>query len=168
MDEDVLTARSLEARSGAATLGLGWLIAITLCGGVSLFIAVGFALAWRIQKRDSPITVTRTVAPLPYEASGLTAFLSLKPSMSTTRLTKRRGVHATPSETKLSSSFSSRFSSRLSLKRIPSAPVLPPLPSYSTFRLFNPSRSYYRGQGTCSTKTRCMALGQTRVYMMVG
>lgn len=143
MDKDTLTARSLEPRSGAATLGLGWLIAITLCGGASLFIGLGFTLAWRIQRRDSPITVTRTVAPLPYEASGLTAFLSLKPSMSTTRLTKRR-LHATPSEAKLSSSFSSRFSSRMSLKRIPSVPVLPPLPSYSTFRLFNPSRSYYR------------------------
>lgn len=139
----MLTARSLEPRSGIGSLGLGWLIAITLCGGASLFIAVGFILVRRIKKRASPITVTRTVAPLPYERSGLTALLSLQPSMSTTKLSKRR-LYASPSEEKLANSMSGRLSSRFSLRRIPSAPVLPPLPSHSTFRLFNPSHSYYR------------------------
>ncbi|KAJ4165659.1 hypothetical protein LMH87_007283 [Akanthomyces muscarius] len=36
------------------------------------------------------------------------------------------------------------LASRFSLKRIPSVPMLPPLPSYSTFRLWNPKRASYR------------------------
>lgn len=140
-------------RRGAATLGLGWLIAIILCGGVSLFVCVGFALSWRAQKNRMPLTVTRTRASLPYAATGFTALLSTKAS--TTRLTKRRMPSVAVSETVLSEEdgkhlsgsefgWSREFSSRFSLKRIPSVPVLPPLPSYSTFRLFNPRKASYR------------------------
>ncbi|KAH8720542.1 hypothetical protein HC256_000933 [Beauveria bassiana] len=156
--DGVLGGVNLLQRRGATTLGLGWLIAIVLCGGVSLFIVVGFALAWRAQKRHSPLTVTRTTASLPYEASGLTALL--RQPASTTRLAKRR-------MTVVRESYSDEDEDkmtlrRFSLKRISSLPVLPPLPTYSTIRLFNPSRASYRKERGWLVDEEAIAEGEER------
>ncbi|OAA71477.1 hypothetical protein ISF_02028 [Cordyceps fumosorosea ARSEF 2679] len=136
-------------RRGTAALGLGWLIAIILCGGVSLFIVVGFALAWRAQKRRGPLTITRTTASLPYEASGITAILRQRAS--TTKLTRRR-MKIVRERSCLSDlndddgTMLGRFSAiRIpSLPVLPSLPSLPMLPSYGSLRRYHTSRRSYR------------------------
>ncbi|KAK5993728.1 hypothetical protein PT974_07165 [Cladobotryum mycophilum] len=104
-----------EEDSGSAGLGLGWLLAIALCGGVLLFTAIGLLLAWWVKKRAKSNT------EIIYGGYSSERSSSLMPS-SARRLIKRRFLMTSTSTSGLSSSVSSRFS-------LP--PVLPPLPTYN-------------------------------------
>ncbi|KAF7562326.1 hypothetical protein G7046_g1817 [Stylonectria norvegica] len=93
-------------------LGLGWLLAIALGGAVLIFTCVGFLLAWRIKNRPQG----EQSAPM-YQVPSSDDHPRRVP---TKRLTKRKYLLA-------------ESTSRLSLS-LP--PVLPPLPSYHSFKIF--------------------------------
>lgn len=132
------TTKLLVARDATA-LSLGWILAISLVGAVSVFVCLGFALAWRI-KRGPPIArQVPVVAPVGVhdgimEASGI--------QVSPTRLAKRK-IIASESKMSLSGStggLSTRWPSVMSFNA-PAVASLPPLPNTSTFRIFNLVRS---------------------------
>lgn len=103
-------------------LSLGWLLTIAIGGGVLVFLGVALLLLWRLKGRAAPIT-TRVYA------TDMTMSQS-------TRLTKRRLLTGDGS--------TSRFSSRLSVS-LPPVSLLPPLPSYSSFKLFRGEKSLSKG-----------------------
>lgn len=91
-------------------IGLGWVLAIAIGGGVLLFAAIGFLLAWRIKAHSEPCN-TQVYASNPDDPT------------STRRLTKKRFITSTSSFGNLGSRLSLTF-----------PPVLPPLPTYDSFR----------------------------------
>ncbi|KAH0497977.1 hypothetical protein TgHK011_005258 [Trichoderma gracile] len=88
-------------------IGLGWLLAIALCGGILLFTTIGLLLVWWVKKTRSP--GPRMVYGY---AATTTTETSFMPPTSTSRLIKRRllGAGGSGSLSKLSSRLSSRFS----------------------------------------------------------
>ena len=123
-------------------LGLGWLLALAIGGGILLFAAVGFLLAWRIKKSGQPCT-TRVYSmgypdpessnnnnnnngpsvdhfELPPSSTGLGSLTA----SSTTKLVKKKFL--------TSDSSWSRLSSKTFLP-VNTPPVLPPLPTYQSF-----------------------------------
>ncbi|KFH46588.1 hypothetical protein ACRE_026390 [Hapsidospora chrysogenum ATCC 11550] len=115
---------SLRRRDGSSGgLGLGWLLAIALCGGILLFAAVGYLLVWRLKMRKTPCT-TRV-----YAAGGEGVVeddqhhpgVGALESSSTNVLSKKRFMR--------SDSSMSRLSTQLTMSNtvIWQPPVLPPL-----------------------------------------
>lgn len=138
--DTVTQRRTLVARDSAA-LSLGWIVGIAVCGGVSLFICVGFLMLWKI-RRGPPIarrieTEVRVENKIAHDVSCATTI-----HVSPTRLAKRKMLTA-QSDSKLptypSSHLSRSHSSRISLNE-PAIPAIPPLPS-TGFKLFNIRRS---------------------------
>lgn len=132
--DSATTHKALVARDATA-LSLGWILAISLVGAVSVFICVGFALAWRIKRgppiaRKLPVATQVGVHDGIMEASGV--------QVSPTRLAKRK-IIASESKMSLSAStggLSTRWPSVMSFNA-PAVASLPPLPNTSTFRIFN-------------------------------
>ncbi|KAL7945460.1 hypothetical protein V8C42DRAFT_357881 [Trichoderma barbatum] len=110
-------------------IGLGWLLAIALCGGILLFTTVGLLLVWWVKKSRSP-------GPQMVYAHAATHNSGLPPSSS--RLTKRR-LLGSESFSKLSSRFSSRFS-------FSGPPEPPALPTHESFQLPERRRTVSRGR----------------------
>ncbi|PNP53471.1 hypothetical protein THARTR1_06165 [Trichoderma harzianum] len=109
-------------------IGLGWLLAIALCGGILLFTTVGLLLVWWVKKSRSPgPQMVYSFAAQNY---------GLPPSSS--RLTKRR-LLGSESFCKLSSRISSRFSFVA-----PHDP--PPLPTHESLPLPERRRTVSRGR----------------------
>ncbi|KAL7915039.1 hypothetical protein GGI35DRAFT_474738 [Trichoderma velutinum] len=109
-------------------IGLGWLLAIALCGGILLFTTVGLLLVWWVKKSRSPgPQMVYSFAAQNY---------GLPPSSS--RLTKRR-LLGSESFCKLSSRLSSRFS-------FVGPPEPPPLPTHENFQLPERRRTVSRGR----------------------
>ncbi|CAH0005486.1 unnamed protein product [Clonostachys byssicola] len=108
---DLLPTLARREASKSSGLGLGWLLAIGLGGGLLLVVAVGLLFYWWYKRRFKPtdMVVYTNAAHLASERSQ--QFSSGK-----------RGF--------LSQSSFSRMSSRLSMT-LP--PVLPPLPTYNSF-----------------------------------
>lgn len=144
----VLTTR--EVRNESDGIGLGWLLALVIGGGVLLFTAIGLLLAWRIRSQGQQCT-TRVYAmddPTPtgeYEMqpgridstrdSSYFGGLGSLTASSTTRLVKKRVAES-------ASSSWSRMSSKTFLPgQVP--PVLPPLPTYNSFL----GRGIFLGKG---------------------
>lgn len=132
---DSSTPRKVLVARDATALSLGWILAISLVGAVSVFICLGFALAWRIKKgppiaRQVPVATQVGVHDGIMEASGV--------QVSPTRLAKRK-IIASESKMSLSAStggLSTRWPSVMSFNA-PAVASLPPLPNTSTFRIFN-------------------------------
>ncbi|RFU81241.1 hypothetical protein TARUN_988 [Trichoderma arundinaceum] len=125
-------ATRMLRRDGEQTehpIGLGWLLAISLCGGILLFTAVGLLLVWWVKK-------TRHPGPQTVYGYAPTHNSLMPPSSS--RLIKRRLLGA-ESLSKLSSRLSSRFS-------FSGAHVQPPLPTHESFRLPERKRTVSRGR----------------------
>ncbi|UKZ46200.1 hypothetical protein TrVGV298_000399 [Trichoderma virens] len=110
-------------------IGLGWLLAIALCGGVLLFTTVGLLLVWWVKKSRSP-------GPQMVYSYAAAHNSALPPSSS--RLTKRR-LLGSASFGKLSSRFSSRFS-------FVAPPEPPQLPTHESFQLPERRRTVSRGR----------------------
>ncbi|KAL7937238.1 hypothetical protein V8C35DRAFT_332358 [Trichoderma chlorosporum] len=109
-------------------IGLGWLLAIALCGGILLFTTVGLLLVWWVKKNRSP--GPQMVYTFAAQSTGL------PPSSS--RLTKRR-LLGSQSFSKLSSRLSSRFS-------FVGPPEPPPLPIHESLPLPERRRTVSRGR----------------------
>ena len=120
-------------------IGLGWLLAIALCGGVLFFAAVGYLLVWWLKTRSQPLT-TRVYAhdhtsTMDYEmengvgpSAGGGELFGVPPSESSvTVLAKKRFLRSESSISKLSGHLTS--SSTVLWK----PPVLPPLPTHNSF-----------------------------------
>ncbi|PON26884.1 hypothetical protein TGAM01_v204385 [Trichoderma gamsii] len=116
-------------------IGLGWLLAIALCGGVLLFTAIGLLLVWWVKKNRHRHSGPRMVYG--YSAT----HNSLMPP-SSSRLTKRR-LLGSQSFSKISSRFSSRFSFSGGAQQhaVPS-----PLPTYEGVQLPERRRTVSRGR----------------------
>lgn len=54
---------NLRKRDPGPVLGLGWLLALSVGGGVLLFSAIGLLLAWRIKRRPEPYTTATYYGP---------------------------------------------------------------------------------------------------------
>ncbi|KAL6879067.1 hypothetical protein J3F83DRAFT_724944 [Trichoderma novae-zelandiae] len=115
-------------------IGLGWLLAIALCGGILLFTAVGLLLVWWVKK-------TRAPGPRTVYGYAATETSFMPPSSSSARLIKRRLLGGSGSLSKLSSRLSSRFS----LSGPPPAGP-PPLPTHESFALPERRRTVSRGR----------------------
>ncbi|KAL7795373.1 hypothetical protein V8C37DRAFT_374305 [Trichoderma ceciliae] len=125
-------ATRMFRREGAQAdhpIGLGWLLAIALCGGILLFTAVGLLLVWWVKKSRQPGS-QRVYGYAPTQNS------LVPPSSS--RLIKRRLLGA-ESISKLSSRLSSRFS-------FSGPPVNPQLPTHESFQLPERRRTVSRGR----------------------
>ncbi|KAK4067020.1 uncharacterized protein Triagg1_8020 [Trichoderma aggressivum f. europaeum] len=110
-------------------IGLGWLLAIALCGGILLFTTVGLLLVWWVKKSRSPgPQMVYSFAAQNY---------GLPPSSS--RLTKRR-LLGSESFCKLSSRISSRFSF------VGPHDEPPPLPTHESLPLPERRRTVSRGR----------------------
>ncbi|KAM0256886.1 hypothetical protein ACHAQJ_004708 [Trichoderma viride] len=111
-------------------IGLGWLLAIALCGGILLFTTIGLLLVWWVKKSRHPG---------PQMVYGYTPTQNSFLPPSSSRLIKRR-LLGSESISKLSSRFSSRFSF--------SGPqtIQPPLPTHESFRLPERRRTVSRGR----------------------
>lgn len=120
-----------EAEQTDHPLGLGWLLAIALCGGILLFTTVGLLLVWWVKK---------TRHPGPQTVYGYAATQSSLMPGSSSRLIKKR-LLGSGSLSKLSSRFSSRFSFSAQ-----SVPPPPPLPTHESFRLPERRRTVSRGR----------------------
>ncbi|KAL6875498.1 hypothetical protein HDV57DRAFT_503308 [Trichoderma longibrachiatum] len=131
-------------------IGLGWLLAIALCGGILLFTTVGLLLVWWVKKSRSPG---------PQTVYGYAATeTSFMPPTSTSRLIKRRllggggGEGGSGSFSKLSSRLSSRFSLLLpggsSSHAAPPAAAASALPTHNNegFALPERRRTVSRGR----------------------
>ncbi|KAL7893752.1 hypothetical protein HDV63DRAFT_411696 [Trichoderma sp. SZMC 28014] len=116
-------------------IGLGWLLAIALCGGILLFTAIGLLLVWWVKKNRHRHSGPRMVYG--YSAT----HNSLMPP-SSSRLTKRR-LLGSESFNKVSSRFSSRFSFSGGAQQhaVPS-----PLPTYEGVQLPERRRTVSRGR----------------------
>lgn len=116
-------------------IGLGWLLAIALCGGILLFTAIGLLLVWWVKKNRHRHSGPRMVYG--YSAT----HNSLMPP-SSSRLTKRR-LLGSESFSKVSSRFSSRFSFSGGAQQhaVPS-----PLPTYEGVQLPERRRTVSRGR----------------------
>ncbi|KAH6611388.1 hypothetical protein Trco_001408 [Trichoderma cornu-damae] len=110
-------------------IGLGWLLAIALCGGILLFTTVGLLLVWWVRKSRQP--GPRTV----YGYAPTQGSFMPPPS---SRLVKRRFL-GYESISKLSSRLSSRFS-------LSGAPAQPPLPTHESLQLPERRRTVSRGR----------------------
>jgi hypothetical protein len=139
MDYSTIVRREQERHSSG--LGLGWLLAVAIGGGILIFAAVGCLLAWRIQRTGQPCTTrvysmgnadterrgsingpnTSHFEHLPPDS---TAGLSSLTASSTTKLLKKSFFRSDSSWSQLSSKTSLRGG-------LP--PVLPPLPTYQGF-----------------------------------
>ncbi|CAH0058878.1 unnamed protein product [Clonostachys solani] len=109
MDQSPMLARGEGSKSSG--LGLGWLLAIGLGGGLLLCVAIGLLFTWWYKRRFKPTDmVVYANAPNPSSERPQQFFSG------------KRGF--------LSESSFSRMSSRLSMT-LP--PVLPPLPTYNSF-----------------------------------
>ncbi|ETS03014.1 hypothetical protein M419DRAFT_34700 [Trichoderma reesei RUT C-30] len=122
-------------------IGLGWLLAIALCGGILLFTTIGLLLVWWVKKTRSP--GPRMVYGY---AAATTTETSFMPPTSTSRLIKRRllgGGGGSGSLSKLSSRLSSRFS-----LGPPAAAAAPSLPTHNNegFALPERRRTVSRGR----------------------
>lgn len=110
-------------------IGLGWLLAIALCGGILLFTTVGLLLVWWVKKSRGPgPQMVYSFAAQNY---------GLPPSSS--RLTKRR-LLGSESFCKLSSRISSRFSF------VGPHDEPPPLPTHESLPLPERRRTVSRGR----------------------
>ncbi|KAM0523250.1 hypothetical protein ACHAPE_001744 [Trichoderma viride] len=116
-------------------IGLGWLLAITLCGGILIFTAIGLLLVWWVKKNRHRHSGPRMVYG--YSAT----HNSLMPP-SSSRLTKRR-LLGSQSFSKVSSRLSSRFSLSGGAQQhaVPS-----PLPTYEGVQLPERRRTVSRGR----------------------
>lgn len=110
-------------------IGLGWLLAIALCGGILLFTTVGLLLVWWVKKSRHPG---------PQVVYGYAATQNSLMPPSSSRLVKRR-LLGSESFSKLSSRFSSRFS-------FSGPPEPPPLPTHESFQLPERRRTVSRGR----------------------
>ncbi|TFB04199.1 hypothetical protein CCMA1212_004005 [Trichoderma ghanense] len=126
-------------------IGLGWLLAIALCGGILLFTTVGLLLVWWVKKSRSP-------GPQTVYGYATTETSSVPPT-STSRLIKRRllgggGGGGSGSLSKLSSRLSSRFSVLLPGPGQGGAPPRPSssLPTHESFALPERRRTVSRGR----------------------
>lgn len=159
-----LTKREPSNESGG--IGLGWLLALSLGGGILFFAAVGLLFAWRVRARGEPCTTRVYANDVPDETpgtgrryggdsntnSGFFGMGSLTAS-STTRLVRKKFAES-------GTSFS-RLSSKTYLPgQVP--PMLPPLPTYHSFRgvsLFGRSdlnpQQQGEGSGPVPPRPRC-------------
>ncbi|KAL6902497.1 hypothetical protein GGI43DRAFT_341860 [Trichoderma evansii] len=113
-------------------IGLGWLLAIALCGGVLLFTAVGLLLVWWVKK---------THHPGPQMVYGYSATRNSLLPASSSRLIKRR-LLGSESFSKVSSRLSSRFSFSGGAQHV----VQTPLPTYEGVQLPERRRTVSRGR----------------------
>ncbi|KAI6785021.1 uncharacterized protein J7T54_008115 [Emericellopsis cladophorae] len=67
---------------GDSGIGLGWILAIALVGGILCFAALGYLLVWQIRKSGAPVTTQVYAADVAARPDG--------PSNSSTVLSKRR------------------------------------------------------------------------------
>ncbi|KAL9471196.1 hypothetical protein ACSS6W_009137 [Trichoderma asperelloides] len=123
-----------EVEQSEHPIGLGWLLAISLCGGVLLFTTVGLLLVWWVKKNRHP------GPQMVYGYSAATRNSLLPPSSS--RLIKRR-LLGSESFSKVSSRLSSRFS--FSAKAQQHA-VQTPLPTHEGVQLPERRRTVSRGR----------------------
>lgn len=114
-------------------IGLGWLLAIALCGGILLFTTVGLLLVWWVKKNRHP-------GPQMVYGYSATRNSLLPPSSS--RLIKRR-LLGSESFSKVSSRFSSRFSFSGGAQHVV---VQTPLPTYEGVQLPERRRTVSRGR----------------------
>ena len=138
-----------DGGSSSGGLGLGWILAIALCGGVLLFACVGYLLVWRIRVRMQPCT-TRVYVGRDQENpardgdddDGDEAALrrGTVSSSFTNVLSKTRLLRSESSLSKLSSGISM---TNLSVWR---PPVLPPLPTNDSGFLEGERRRWQAGE----------------------
>ncbi|KAM0452228.1 hypothetical protein ACHAPV_008746 [Trichoderma viride] len=118
-------------------IGLGWLLAIALCGGILLFTAIGLLLVWWAKKNRHRHSGPRIVYG--YAAT----HNSLMPP-SSSRLIKRR-LLGSESFSKVSSRLSSRFSFSGGAQKQQQA-MQSPLPTYEGVQLPERRRTVSRGR----------------------
>ncbi|KAL7922444.1 hypothetical protein ACQKWADRAFT_292468 [Trichoderma austrokoningii] len=118
-------------------IGLGWLLAIALCGGILLFTAIGLLLVWWVKKNRLP--GPRMV----YGYSAATHNSLMPPSSS--RLIKRR-LLGSESFSRLSSRISSRFSFSGGTHQQQQHAMQTPLPTYEGVQLPERRRTVSRGR----------------------
>ncbi|EHK41871.1 hypothetical protein TRIATDRAFT_322024 [Trichoderma atroviride IMI 206040] len=116
-------------------IGLGWLLAIALCGGILLFTAIGLLLVWWVKK-------TRHRHSGPRMVYGYSATHNSLMPPSSSRLIKRR-LLGSQSFSKVSSRLSSRFSFSGGAQQ---HAVPPPLPTYEGVQLPERRRTVSRGR----------------------